>query len=156
MLPCEPQLTCLPFTTSCIGSIPHQVSLLARFEPAANWQDWEVGVHGIIIHFTDPDVDARSARRSATFLPDVPLEQGWDQEQTIDALIHKAGYNGPINYRLREALSVERYESTIASITYDEFILALQQQQQQDDEEDGGLEAVAMGPSSPAKLRVAA
>ena len=34
---------------------------------------------------------ARRCRRSATFLPEVAGEQGWDRQQTIDSLIRKAG-----------------------------------------------------------------
>ena len=29
---------------------------------------------------------------TATYLPKVPLEQGWNQKQTVDSLIEKAGY----------------------------------------------------------------
>lgn len=65
------------------------VSLLSRFERAAGgWDDWEVGVHGIIIEFTDPRL---KCRRSATFLPEVSAEQGWGRREAVEALVRKAG-----------------------------------------------------------------
>ncbi|GIL77207.1 hypothetical protein Vretifemale_6574 [Volvox reticuliferus] len=139
-----------PIRLKELPSLQCKVSLLARFEKAESWQDWTVGVHGIIIHFTDPEPEARGARRTATFLPDVAPEQGWNQQQAVDALIRKAGYNGPIGPSLREALSLERYQSTIASITYEEFMAALQQAE--------GQAGTVMGSSSPrdARLQVVA
>ncbi|GLI59505.1 hypothetical protein VaNZ11_001397 [Volvox africanus] len=139
-----------PIRLKELPSLQCKVSLLARFEKAAGWQDWTVGIHGIIIHFTDPDPEARGARRTATFLPDVAPEQGWNQQQAVDALIRKAGYNGPIGASLREALSLERYQSTIASITYEEFMEALGQAEEQ--------RGNVLGSSSPrdARLQVAA
>jgi hypothetical protein len=48
----------------------------------------QVGVHGLIIEFQDP---VTRSRRSATFLPEVAADQGWDQQQTLAALVKKAG-----------------------------------------------------------------
>jgi AMME syndrome candidate gene 1 protein len=45
--------------------------------------------HGVIIEF---EIGGRNY--SATYLPDVAMEQGWDQLQAITSLIKKAGYNG--------------------------------------------------------------
>ena len=53
-----------------------------------------MGTHGISIHFTHPKEDARGTRRatySATFLPEVASELGWDVLETIKHLIEKAG-----------------------------------------------------------------
>ncbi|KAI7755228.1 hypothetical protein M8C21_032707, partial [Ambrosia artemisiifolia] len=50
------------------------VSILTNYEDAANYLDWEVGKHGIIIEFTDPDYNTK---RSATYLPDVAAQEGW-------------------------------------------------------------------------------
>lgn len=47
------------------------VSLLVKFEPAGDYRDWVVGVHGIHIYF------AQSGRQmSAVFLPEVAAEHG--------------------------------------------------------------------------------
>ena len=48
------------------------VSLLVGFEPAHDWRDWEIGVHGIRIEF----VNERGHHRSATYLPEIAEEQG--------------------------------------------------------------------------------
>lgn len=107
-----------PIKLKELPSLQCKVSLLARFEPAAGWRDWEVGVHGIIINFLDPVV---RCKRSATFLPDVAPEQGWDHQECIDALVRKAGYAGPVTDQLRDSIALERYQSTIASATYEEY-----------------------------------
>jgi hypothetical protein len=77
-----------PIAARELPSLSCGVSLLSSFEPASGWDDWEVGTHGLIIEFTDP---AMRCRRTATFLPEVAAEQGWDKEATLDALIKKAG-----------------------------------------------------------------
>ena len=48
----------------------------------------QVGVHGLIIEFQDPVL---RCKRSATFLPEVAKDQGWSQQECIEALIKKAG-----------------------------------------------------------------
>lgn len=52
--------------------------------------DWILGVHGIRISFIH-----RGRRYGATYLPDVPVEQGWTKEETIESLMRKAGWDGP-------------------------------------------------------------
>jgi len=48
------------------------VSILCHFEDAAGFLDWEIGVHGIRIEF----FNERGVKRTATYLPEVPPEQG--------------------------------------------------------------------------------
>lgn len=60
-------------------------------------------------------------QRSATFLPEVASHERWTQQETIDALISKAGYTGAVTAELRASLSVTRYQSSATSLTYDEF-----------------------------------
>lgn len=50
------------------------VSILCHFEDAADFLDWEIGVHGIRIEFCTE----RGAKRTATFLPEVAREQSKD------------------------------------------------------------------------------
>lgn len=83
-----------PITARELSHLECSVSLLHAFEEAQAWDDWEVGTHGISIHFTHPKEDARGTRRatySATFLPEVASELGWDVLETIKHLIEKAG-----------------------------------------------------------------
>ena len=63
-----------------------EVSLLVNFEEAKNPYDWEVGKHGIDIKFEDEEGEFHSA----TYLPEVAEEQGWDQKTTLKHLIRKA------------------------------------------------------------------
>lgn len=89
------------------------VSILHTYEKAKNVYDWEIGTHGIDIKFKG---------YSATFLPEVAEEQKWTKEQTIKALIQKAGYGGAIdqyrnifiiysNRKLLDSIETERYQS---------------------------------------------
>ncbi|MEW5302183.1 MAG: hypothetical protein WDW36_004988 [Sanguina aurantia] len=103
------------------SELPHlrcTVSLLSCFAAIASWRAWEVGVHGLIIEFDDPD---GGQQRSATFLPDVAREQGWSKQECVDALIRKAGFSGRVTSALRESLQIVTYQSTTASLTYNEY-----------------------------------
>ncbi|KAK8964699.1 hypothetical protein KSP40_PGU014882 [Platanthera guangdongensis] len=48
------------------------VSLLTEYESALNYLDWEIGKHGLIIEFTDPDYNTR---RNGTYLPEVAANE---------------------------------------------------------------------------------
>ena len=72
---------------------------------------------GLLIEFPDPQT---SARRSATFLPEVAAHEGWDRAQTLDHLIRKAGYGGPPS-SARARLRMTRYQSTTCALSYDEY-----------------------------------
>ncbi|PVV03961.1 hypothetical protein BB560_001550 [Smittium megazygosporum] len=93
------------------------VSLLTDFEKAADYLDWEVGVHGIQIEFTDK----KNYTCKATFLPEVALEQEWDKEETVDNLIRKAGHRHKITADLRKSLKVIRYKSSKKQLSYTEY-----------------------------------
>lgn len=94
------------------------VSLLRGFEQAKDAFDWEIGVHGLIIEFTDPIL---KCRRSATFLPEVAADQRWTKQQCLDSLIRKAGYDGVVTTELRSSLKVTRYQSSKASLAYSDY-----------------------------------
>lgn len=51
------------------------VSILRHFEDAADYLDWEVGVHGIRIEF----INEKGNKRTATYLPEVAPEQGMNK-----------------------------------------------------------------------------
>ncbi|KAI8905489.1 AMMECR1 domain-containing protein, partial [Gorgonomyces haynaldii] len=88
------------------------LSLLTDFEPCGLF-DWAVGVHGITIQFQ------LDRRYSATYLPSVALEQGWNQRQTIDSLLQKAGFQG----RLEDIQEIQatRYQSTKDSMSFQDY-----------------------------------
>lgn len=120
----------------------------------------QVGKHGIIIEFTDPNYNTR---RNATYLPEVAahegnfllpylsptqnvvhivylsfsgacrtswaarwtywiLSPGWTVVEAIDSLIRKAGYNGPITESLRKQIHLTRYQSTLFTMQYSEYV----------------------------------
>ncbi|CAA2970637.1 uncharacterized protein At2g38710-like [Olea europaea var. sylvestris] len=95
------------------------VSILTNYETARDYLDWEVGTHGMIIEFTDPDYNTR---RSATYLPEVAAHEGWTKIEAIDSLIRKAGYNGTINESLRKRIRLTRYESTLFTMHFSEYV----------------------------------
>nr|CAD1845027.1 unnamed protein product [Ananas comosus var. bracteatus] len=96
------------------------VSILTNYETALHFLDWEIGKHGLIIEFTDPDCNIR---RSATYLPEIAAQEGWTKIETIDSLMNKAGYYGFVNESLRKKLHVTRYESTLYTMHYSDYAL---------------------------------
>ena len=98
------------------------MSLLTNFETGLGWQDWEVGKHGMIIEFEDPS-NPSSRPFSATYLPEVAEQQGWTVEECIDSLMQKAGYYGKVTENLRSTITLTRYQSSLYTMTYQEYIL---------------------------------
>jgi len=96
------------------------VSLLIDFQDCQNCYDWQVGVHGIRLEF----VNEAGHRRSATYLPEVSSEQGWDQEETVVNLLRKGGYRSRITKEYLETIKTQRYRSEKLSITYDDWVAA--------------------------------
>ncbi|CAL5363328.1 unnamed protein product [Camellia sinensis] len=90
----------------------------------------KVGKHGIIIEFTDPDYNTR---RNATYLPEVAAHEGcrlgelkeekcWTKIEAIDSLMRKAGYNGTINESIRKRIRLTRYQSTLFTMNYSDYV----------------------------------
>lgn len=101
-----------------VPSLECTVSLLSCFEEAAAWDDWEVGTHGLVIEFTDPETHVR---RNATFLPEIAAEHAWSKEDTMRQLVHKAGYDGKADASLLGCLRVTRYQSSKCTLTYAQY-----------------------------------
>ncbi|KAK9733168.1 hypothetical protein RND81_04G048400 [Saponaria officinalis] len=95
------------------------VSILTDYETATDYLDWEVGKHGIIIEFIDPD---NNTRRNATYLPEVAEHEGWTQLVAIDSLMRKSGYNGAITESLRKSIQLTRYQSSAITMHYGEYV----------------------------------
>ncbi|KAG8390807.1 hypothetical protein BUALT_Bualt01G0122000 [Buddleja alternifolia] len=79
----------------------------------------QVGKHGIIIEFTDPTYNTK---RSATYLPEVAAHEGWTKIEAIDSLMRKAGYNGTITEQLRKRIELTRYQSTLFTMSYGDYV----------------------------------
>ncbi|XP_078732222.1 AMMECR1-like protein isoform X1 [Lampetra fluviatilis] len=99
------------------------VSLLTNFEEADDYLDWEVGVHGIRIEFCNE----KGVKRTATYLPEVAKEQGWDQIQTIDSLLRKGGYKAPISTDFRKTIKLTRYRSEKVTVSYSDYLASRHQ-----------------------------
>ncbi|KAL5476208.1 hypothetical protein EMCRGX_G026124, partial [Ephydatia muelleri] len=105
-----------PVTHDEVPRLECSVSLLINFEKADHYLDWEVGQHGIQIEFL-----VGKSSKSATYLPEVALEQKWTKLQTLDSLFRKAGYNGQITEELRQSVHLVRYQSEKCIVTYEEY-----------------------------------
>ncbi|KAG5353691.1 hypothetical protein C0989_003117 [Termitomyces sp. Mn162] len=119
------------------------VSLLTDFEDASTYLDWTIGVHGIQITFPHPSLLPSNSTSeapsplssspylprlmhkqnfSATYLPDVIPEQGWDKIEAIDSAINKAGWTGRITEDLRRSIKLRRYQSKTCTVGWDEYV----------------------------------
>lgn len=96
--------------------IVNSVSILTDFEPAQDSLDWTIGIHGLRISFT-----YHGRRMGATYLPDVPPEQGWTKEETLQSLMRKAGWSGRKVEWHKVQLNVIRYKGTKAHVTFQEY-----------------------------------
>jgi uncharacterized protein (TIGR00296 family) len=119
------------------------ISLLTDFEDASSYLDWKVGVHGIYITFphplslpavsgtpsplssslslsTSPSVSKHSF--SATYLPEVAPDQGWDKIETVDSAIHKAGWTGRVSEDIRRSVKLRRYQSRKCTVDWNQFV----------------------------------
>lgn len=89
---------------------------MSNFEPANDALDWDLGVHGIKIRFL-----YKGRTLSATFLPDVPTEQGWTKEETLVQLVQKAGANIKSISTIKELVELTRYEGKKTAMTYKQY-----------------------------------
>jgi uncharacterized protein (TIGR00296 family) len=94
------------------------VSLLIKYQPCKDVWDWTIGVHGILIKFC-----VTNKHYSATYLPEVAHEQGWDHQQAIASLIQKAGYTGKIDDHLYPKIQCTRYQSSKHKQTFQDYLV---------------------------------
>jgi uncharacterized protein (TIGR00296 family) len=106
-----------PITASEMALLRVSVSLLVQYEECANVFDWEIGKHGILIKFCERGVDY-----SATYLPEVAKEQGWDLERAVSSLIQKAGYHGPTSSEFMKSVHCTRYQSSKCQVPFGEYV----------------------------------
>ncbi|XP_076349773.1 uncharacterized protein CG5902-like isoform X6 [Tachypleus tridentatus] len=100
-----------PITRDEFNKLHVSVSILRHFEDGQDYLDWEIGIHGIRIEFTSD----KGSKRTATYLPEVAPEQGWDRIQTVDSLLRKGGYKGIITNEVRRSVRLTRYQREIPS-----------------------------------------
>lgn len=92
------------------------MSLLTNFEDITDPYDWVLGTHGLQVHFM-----FKGRGRSATFLPDVAVEQEWSQDDTLRSLFQKGGWDGSGSWKDLQ-FDLERYQGSKASTTYLKFM----------------------------------
>ncbi|EIM85546.1 uncharacterized protein STEHIDRAFT_99133 [Stereum hirsutum FP-91666 SS1] len=129
-----------------LESLECAISLLTDFEDADSYLDWSIGTHGISISFPHPStlpVSTSSSSSpsplssaasllstaspykpafSATYLPEIAPEQGWDKIETVDSAIRKAGWSGRITEDLRRSVRVRRYQSRKCTRSWEEYV----------------------------------
>jgi uncharacterized protein (TIGR00296 family) len=59
-----------PISENEMEDLSCSVSLLINFEPSAKWNDWTIGIHGILIEYLED-----GQKYSGTFLPEVAKSQ---------------------------------------------------------------------------------
>ncbi|GIX85557.1 AMME syndrome candidate gene 1 protein [Caerostris extrusa] len=99
-----------PITRDEFPKLHVSVSILRHFEDGRDYLDWQIGIHGIRIEFNTE----KGYKRTATYLPEVAPEQGWDQIQTIDSLLRKGGYKGVITNDVRKSIHAASNKLTLA------------------------------------------
>lgn len=72
----------LPVEQAELSQLELEISVLSSPKPIKSYHEFTVGKHGIILS---------KAGRQAVYLPEVAIEQGWTQEQTLSHLAEKAG-----------------------------------------------------------------
>ncbi|KAI9052600.1 hypothetical protein LZ554_003943 [Drepanopeziza brunnea f. sp. 'monogermtubi'] len=106
-----------PITLAELPRLEVCVTLLTDFEQATDALDWELGVHGLRISFY-----ARNKRFGGCYLPDVPVEQGWDKEETVVSLMRKAGWNGRAEkWKDVSDFNTVRFQGKAESLGFAEF-----------------------------------
>lgn len=105
-----------PIAMSELPRLEVAVTLLTDFVVCSEPLDWSLGEHGIKISFYH-----RHRRYSATYLPDVAVEQGWTKEETLESLVRKAGWSGKKGWREVGEIRVVRYQGRKESVEYEEY-----------------------------------
>jgi AMMECR1 domain-containing protein len=103
-----------------LASLQCSVSLLCKYEAGRGWDDWTPGRHGIIIEFPDPSGHAL-ASFSATYLPEVASEMGWDQARAVQSLVRKAGFHGTVTDALLRSIKLTRYQSSKHAVLFTDW-----------------------------------
>jgi AMMECR1 domain-containing protein len=82
--------------------------LLTNFEVAKDYLDWEIGTHGIWIEF----IQVNGQKETATYLPEVMVDQEWTKEEAIESLLRKGRFHGEITeeYCMKN-ITLTRYQS---------------------------------------------
>lgn len=86
-----------------LNNIVIEISVLSQFEPINNYDEIEVGKHGLLLE--------EGGR--AVLLPQVATEQNFNRSQFLTALCHKAGLYG--NYWKERMLNIKVFTALVFS-----------------------------------------
>lgn len=81
-----------------------EISALSPMVPCADLDSIQVGVHGVYL---------AKGGRAGVFLPQVPVEQGWDREEYLENLCRKAGL--PVGAHRESDAKVFTFTATVFS-----------------------------------------
>ncbi|MCL2720248.1 MAG: AmmeMemoRadiSam system protein A [Treponema sp.] len=82
-----------PLKKDELSKLHIEISALSPMSPCLDYNEVKVGVHGLLL---------TGQGRSGVLLPQVPVEQGWNQKEYLDYICVKAGlppnsYKAPVN-----------------------------------------------------------
>jgi AmmeMemoRadiSam system protein A len=78
----------MPISANELNNISFDITVLSQMRTTASLHEIKLGTHGIMLKKFDP---TGKLIASAVFLPQVPLQFGWDLEKTLQELSKKAG-----------------------------------------------------------------
>ncbi|KAI8991972.1 DUF51 family protein [Mycotypha africana] len=115
----------LPITLAEIPQLSCAVSLLTNFEKVDDYLDWQIGKHGIWVEFINPSTGIKD---TATYLPEVMVEQQWTKEEAIKSVLRKGGYHGTFSPEYcKKYVKVTRYQSEKLEAFYSEGEIIIKQ-----------------------------
>jgi len=106
-----------PMTIDEVSYLKCGVSLLHSSKAAKDLDDWVIGRHGVTLSFEDD----QNHHYSATYLPEIALENNWSKADTIRNLVHKSGYKKILS--TAKNVQLNTYESCKAELTWEECII---------------------------------
>ncbi|CAL1701345.1 unnamed protein product [Somion occarium] len=109
-----------------LESLECGISLLTDFEDASSYLDWSIDRSEAPSPLSSTtSIPTRSYIKhsySATYLPQIAPEQGWDKIETVDSAIRKAGWNGRITEDIRRSVKLRRYQSRKCTVGWEEYV----------------------------------
>ena len=90
-----------PILENEVPELSCSISILTEFEQILDYNDWEIGVHGLRLKYLD---------FKSTYLPQVAREQGWSRMETLKSLLKKAGYKGEVDQELLSNLELTKFQ----------------------------------------------
>jgi AMME syndrome candidate gene 1 protein len=122
----------IPITLEELPNLSVSLSILSDCQQIHDWHDWQIGVHGIRIHFTIenthysasylPQVATQFSMRPSCFYLTSYVTLDWTHQETLYSLIHKAGFKDKKRYPdILKAMVIEKYTTESASMQYKDY-----------------------------------